>query len=240
MSQLAYIIALTFGAGLCMPIGALLARVEHIGPNWLEQEFRHFMVAFGGGLLLGAVFDVLLPEGLARLDHSVAGILIFLAGGLLFFLVERRMGLAQREAPQMLGMLLDYIPESLALGGLAAGNPRLALLLAVVIGLQNVPEGFNSYRELEAEQPSSGGKVLRMMFLLTLIGPLMGLGAYYFLDAHPAVLGGIMLAAAGGLMYLIFQDIAPASRLERHWAPPLGAVAGFGVTLLSDLLLGQL
>lgn len=36
---------------------------------------------------------------------------------------------------------------------------------------------------------------------------------------------------------LIFQDIAPQSRLEKHWAPPLGAVLGFCLALFSQMLL---
>lgn len=42
---------------------------------------------------------------------------------------------------------------------------------------------------------------------------------------------------AVGILYLTFQDIAPQSRLERHWAPPLGAVLGFALALVGQLLL---
>ena len=45
-----------------------------------------------------------------------------------------------------------------------------------------------------------------------------------------------MLAASGGILYLIFQDIAPMSRLQRHRAPPLGAVLGFCVALVGQRL----
>ena len=44
-------------------------------------------------------------------------------------------------------MLLDYVPESLALGGAFAIGAESAPLLAIVMGLQNLPEGFNGYRE---------------------------------------------------------------------------------------------
>jgi ZIP family zinc transporter len=50
------------------------------------------------------------------------------------------------------------------------------------------------------------------------------------------MLGGIMLFSAGGILYLIFQDVAPQSRLERHWGPALGAVLGFGVGMLGQML----
>lgn len=46
-----------------------------------------------------------------------------------------------------------------------------------------------------------------------------------------------MLLAAGGILYPLFQDIAPMSRLRRHWFRPLGAVFGFALALLGQLLL---
>jgi ZIP family zinc transporter len=46
-----------------------------------------------------------------------------------------------------------------------------------------------------------------------------------------------MSFAAGGILYLVFQDIAPQSKMQRHWAPPLGAVLGFAVGMVSNQLL---
>jgi len=37
----------------------------------------------------------------------------------------------------------------------------------------------------------------------------------------------LWFVAAGGILYSIFQDLAPKVRLEKHWAPALGAVLGF-------------
>ncbi len=192
------------------------------------------MIAFGGGLLLGAVVEVLLPEGMARLESSTVAVAFFMAGGVMFFVVERTMGRQRREAPQLLGMLIDYIPESIALGGLVVSDPPLAVLLALIIGMQNIPEGFNAYRELISLKAARSWEVLRFMLLLSLIGPVAGVSAHFLLADLPKVLGVIMLMAAGGIMYLMFQDIAPQSRLRHHWAPPLGAVAGFSVTLLAS------
>ena len=55
--------------------------------------------------------------------------------------------------------------------------------------------------------------------------------------AIPQLIGAIMLFASGGIVYLTFQDIAPQSVLDRHWAPALGAVAGFLVGLIGSLLI---
>jgi ZIP family zinc transporter len=46
-----------------------------------------------------------------------------------------------------------------------------------------------------------------------------------------------MIFAAGGILYLTFQDIAPQAKLQKHWGPPLGAVAGFLLGLIGQLLI---
>lgn len=230
------IVILSGAAGVCIPLGGLIASFERIHPNWLEREFRHFVIAFGGGILLGAVAIVLVPEGVAGMNDSAIAIVVILAGGGAFFLIERALGLRRRETPQLMGMLLDYVPEAIALGGLVASRSPIAPLLALLIGLQNLPEGFNSYREIICTKQCSPKKTLSFMGKLVIIGPVAGIAGYYFLSEYQAVLSAIMLFASGGILYLIFQDIAPQSRLNKHWMPPLGAVVGFCVALFSKMM----
>lgn len=54
------------------------------------------------------------------------------------------------------------------------------------------------------------------MWSLVAIGPVAGLLGYFLLSDYPTGLGAIMLFAAGGILYLTFQDIAPQSRLNHH------------------------
>ena len=236
MHEILTIMLLAGAAGVCIPLGGLIASIERIHPRWLEKEFRHFVIAFGGGILLGAVAIVLVPEGVDGMNGSVVAIPISLAGGVAFFLIERALGLRRRETPQLMGMLLDYVPEAIALGGLVASGSPVAPLLALLIGLQNLPEGFNSYREIICTRECSPKKTLSFMGKLVFIGPIAGITGYYFLSEYQAVLSAIMLFASGGILYLIFQDIAPQSRLNKHWMPPLGAVVGFCVALFSKMM----
>lgn len=236
VSPLTSIVVYTALAGACIPLGGLLGSLTRIHPRWLENEFRHFVIALGGGVLLGAVALVLVPEGTTALPDTMAALSAFVAGGCACFLFERWLGLRRREAPQLTSMLLDYLPETLALGGAAALGGASAPVLALLIGLQNLPEGFNSYRELNRDRRTFNPRVLWTMLALVPLGPLLGLAGYYLLADHPAWLGGIMLFSAGGILYLVFQDIAPQARLRRHWAPPLGAVLGFALAILGQLV----
>lgn len=236
MDRIVELVLWTTLAGACIPAGAALARIRHICPRWLEEEFRHFVIAFGGGVLVGAVALVLIPEGVARVPEPLVTAVLLLAGGVAFMALDCYQARRGHPTPQFIAMAADFLPESLALGGMFAINSEGAVLLAVLIGLQNLPEGFNAWRELATEKVAPGSAFGKMI-ILALLGPVCGLVGWFWLADQETVLGSIMLLAAGGILYLTFQDIAPQARLERHWAPPLGAVVGFALALVGDLLL---
>ncbi|MFC1883520.1 ZIP family metal transporter [Thermodesulfobacteriota bacterium] len=234
MDEITRIILYTLCAGACIPLGGILANFERIRPGWLENELRHSIIAFGGGILFAAVALVLVPEGTEYVNHSILSVIILLGGGICFFALEKFLGTRRREKPQFTAMLLDYIPESLALGGAFAIGAPSAPLLALFIGLQNIPEGFNAYRELRSAKQPGKKSILLFMLLLVPIGPIIAvLGCKYFSN-NVLLLGATMLFASGGILYLIFQDIAPQSHMRRHWAPPLGAVLGFCIGMLGN------
>lgn len=236
MSPLLQLLLLTTLAGLAIPAGGLLAAIEKIHPNWLEDEFRHSVLAFGGGVLLAAVALVLVPEGVQHLTVPLTALAVA-AGGIAFMAFDRVLAASRSSAAQLVAMLLDFVPESLAMGAAFANGNSVGLLLALLIAVQNLPEGFNAYRELVASSGMTRRKVLVGFLLLVPLGPLSGLGGYLLLADHPQVLGGIMLFASGGILYLIFQDIAPAARLEQRQLPALGAVFGFLFGLVGQMLL---
>jgi ZIP family zinc transporter len=227
----------TTASGSCIFVGGLIGRVERIRPLWLEQELRHTIIAFGGGILIAAIAFVLVPEGQEYFNSPMWGAAIFLMGGLVFMQVERYLSAKQRDLPQTLALLLDFVPESLVMGGLFALGSPSAPLLAVFIGLQNLPEGFNAYREILAVAGDRARRTLSIMFVMILPGPAAGILGWYIAPALPEFVGATMLFASGGILYLLFQDIAPQSRLERHWAPTLGAVLGFCLAMVADLLM---
>jgi ZIP family zinc transporter len=234
-----HVVALIYAAlaGATIPLGALLARYEHIRPDWLETEFRHAVMAFGGGVLLAAVALVLVPEG-EKLVAPATVLVAFGAGGLVFFALDVAIARRGGAGAQMLAMVMDYLPESMALGAMLATGAPAALLLVLLIALQNLPEGFNAYRELNESDGLAPRTILLGFTAMVALGPLAALIGYFWLSGQQGVLGAIMLFAAGGILYLTFQDVAPQAALQRHWAPSLGAVAGFLLGLFGDVALG--
>lgn len=220
------ILLLTLMAGLAMPLGAVIASVERIHPRWLETEVRHSVIAFGGGALLAAVALVLVPEGTRNLPLP-AIVACFSAGGIAFMGMDMWLSANDTPASQLVAMLSDFVPEALALGATFSVSSEGGVLLAGIIALQSVPEGFNSYRELKRVTHYRNRQIVGGFALMALLGPAAGAGGYFLLSDAPQVVSGIMLFAAGGILYLIFQDIAPQAKLKKHWAPALGALAGF-------------
>jgi len=236
MNPFISMLLLTTASGACILVGGLLARVERIRPLWLEQELRHTIIAFGGGVLIAAIAFVLVPEGRVYFDAPIWGGALFVAGGVVFMLAERYLSAKSHQYPQTLAMLLDFIPESLAMGGMFALGAPSAPVLAILIGLQNLPEGFNAYREILTEADYRVNRTLHIMMIMILAGPLSGVLGWHVATTTPELVGATMLFASGGILYLVFQDIAPQSHLEQRWAPALGAVLGFCFAMLAEVI----
>lgn len=237
MSDVIQIVALTLIAGIAMPLGAAFAAVERINPNWLETEVRHGVIAFGGGALLSAVALVLVPEGVADLSILTVAV-CFTAGGALFMALDIWLAANKTPLNQLAAMLSDFIPEAIALGATFMVSSEAGLLLAGIIALQNLPEGFNAYREISESTEYSRGRIVGAFTLMAFLGPVAGLIGYFFLAGFADLVSGIMVFAAGGILYIIFQDIAPQAKLKNHWAPPLGAVGGFLLGVIGHMMVG--
>ena len=229
--HLLLVILSTLLAGLAMPLGAFISSFSAVSS---KNELRHTIMAFGGGALLSAIALVLVPEGVVGFGPlSAAGLLVL--GGLLFMALDIWLARSNTPASQLAAMLADFIPESVALGAAFATGSENAFLLALLIGLQNLPEGFNAYLELRSDAVVRGAKIILIFIAMSLLGPIAGSIGYLYLTDYPQWVSGIMLVASGGILYSVFQDIAPKVRLETHWLPPMGAVLGFMLGLVGSM-----
>ena len=225
-------------AGIAIPLGAFLAKNERIFPKWLDREFRHAVIAFGGGALLAAVALVLVPEGIRSVGH--AGFIGFwlLLGGTVFCILDYVASRSSGSIANLIAMLADFVPESIALGAGFASGQSTGMVLAILIALQNFPEGFNSYRELRSSKTKHSKRaVWSILWGSVFLGPLAGVCGYWFIPADSATLGAISLFASGGILYLVFQDIAPQAALKNRFAPALGSVLGFSLGAVGQAIL---
>ena len=236
MNDLVILVGLTLVAGLAMPLGAFLASIGKFKSRLFEAEFSHSIMAFGGGALLSAVALVLVPYGIGKLDPLIASTCL-LAGGLIFMMLDIYLIRLETPDSQLVAMLLDFIPESIALGTAFAIGSTDAVLLAALITLQNIPEGFNAYRELNSSYNFGPNKIMAIFFLMAFLGPISGVSSYLWMQDQEIAIAVIVIVASGGILYSVFQDIAPRVKLAKHWAPPMGAVLGFMLGMIGVMVI---
>jgi len=228
------IILYSFVSGITILIGATGAQVLRIKNIKIKEEINHGTIAFGGGVLIAAVAFALIPRAIEKLSLLWL-IIIFLAGTFSFFAIDKSITSKGGSLAQVMAMLMDFIPEAIALGAAFAHDIHFGLLLALFIGLQNLPEGFNSYGELLNRY--SVKKSFLILLPLSFLGVIAALFGNYYLSDNPEIVAATMLFAGGGIIYLMFQDIAPLSKMENVRAPALGASFGFLIGMVGEKLL---
>ena len=227
-----HVILLSALAGLAAFAGALLGCLEERRATLFSDKFCRGIIAFGGGALIGAVGLVLVPDGLEKQPLWLATA-TFLIGGIIFLCLDRYLQKRGTPVSQLIALMLDFVPEALVLGAVISANYQMALFLAIIIGAQNLPEGFNAYREIRR---SHGGFLVQHVLLImagaVIVGPIAALAGYGLFEMDSMILGSIMTFCAGGILYLVFEDVAPAAHEDGSWYPAFGAVAGFTVALV--------
>jgi len=164
----------------------------------------------------------------------------FVGGSIAFsvadMIAERKRG----EAGILLGIGLDSIPESLAVGASIASGAALAV--AILIGIQNVQEGIASFKELTSGKKSFGGskkKALMAIGAVSVIPIFLGLLGLFFFQGMEAPIAVTLAVAAGGIFYMLFYDMIPKAHKEKKFSPTFGAVIGFIVGFSIIRLIGQ-
>ena len=112
MTDLHRIILYSFFSGSTVFLGGMLAYHfgEHVKSGLLKVEIIHSTIAFGGGILFAAVALVLVPEGMQALTLPWI-VLSFAAGAVAFFFIDRYLQKRGGTISQLLGMMLDFVPE---------------------------------------------------------------------------------------------------------------------------------
>ena len=223
-------------AGITVFIGGLLALLfnHQIQKSSVKYEITHGMMSFGAGIILSAVTLVLIPKGLKEL--SLLGLVSSFSAGALFFVwLDQRLAKKSSQSATLMAMLMDFIPESIALGAVFAIEPKMATLLAVFIGLQNLPEAFNSFRDM-VQSGFSEKQTLAVFFVFSFFGIAGALLGHLVLRGYPDLTAHLMTFASGGILYLLVQDIIPNSKLEKNYLTSLGATLGFLLGIVGQKL----
>ena len=223
---------LTALVGLAAFLGALFGHWNAARGNAVGGKGKRAIAAFGGGAMIGAVGLLLLPHGLKAepIALAVGG---FVAGGLVFAGIDHLLRGHDHPVSDLVALNLDFLPEAIVIGAVATSEPMTALVIAVIVGLQNLPDGFDAYNDIcQSHEDFLRHHVLLVMALAIVMGPLAGLAGLALFETGGIGLALVVAFGAGGIVYLVFEDVAPEARVEGEWKPAYGAVAGFAVALV--------
>ena len=217
------VVAICAFAGGTSLAGGLIAKFI----NFSDKQVL-FFTAFGAGILISAAIFAMVIEAEKALGTFMT-LIAFVAGSVVFTLADV---VAERKgggAGILLGIGLDSIPESLAIGASVAGGA--GFVIALLIGIQNVPEGIASFREMTSGKTTafrgSKGKALIAIGIVSVIPIILGLIGLFLLQGMQIVIALTLAVSAGGIFYMLFYDMIPKAHKDRKWLPTFGAVLGF-------------
>jgi zinc transporter, ZIP family len=182
ISNVITVIAITAFAGCTSFVGALISHKVQLSESTILT-----LTAFGAGLLISAAIFQMVLE--AEKDIGLVLTMIAFALGAVIFTVADH--IAEKKGGGvgiLLGIGLDSIPESLAIGAsiaAAAAGPIIAL--AVIIGIQNIPEGIASYKEMMTGKTAFNNnpkKALGAIGVVSVVPIILGLVGLFYLKGY--------------------------------------------------------
>src|SRR5919108_5641808 len=216
------VIAITSFAGGTTFLGIYISKRT----NFTEDHVLA-LTAFGAGILISAAIFSMVIEA-EKTIGVMATLFAFIGGAIVFTIADIIAEKKGGGAAILLGIGLDSIPESLAIGAAVASGPYLALSL--LIGIQNVSEGIASYREMMTGKTAFSDnpkKVFAATGIISIIPVILGLVGLFYLQGMTYIIGLILALSAGGIFYMLHYDMIPKAHKERKWLPTFGAVLGF-------------
>ncbi len=238
---------LTAAAGLSTTVGSLMGLVvRRPGPR-----FMSFVLGLSAGVMIMVSFVELLQGSIEYIGFLPAN-MGFFAGILTMFLIDhlvpheyigqRDFGLVESNSKLLraglliaLGIGIHNFPEGMATFAGALQDVRLGAAIAAAIAIHNIPEGLAISAPVYAATQSRG-KAFLWSFLSGVAEPIgAAIAAVILLPfLTPTVLGWILAAVAGIMVFISLDELVPLSRsLGQEHVPIMGIVVGMVVMVLS-------
>ncbi len=206
------------------------------------------VMGFGSGALISAVSFELVEDAL---DDGGTTLLTagLVAGALVYFvadlLVDRAGGADRKRTSARstgsgkaiaIGAALDGIPESIILGVSLVGGGQVSLAFFAAVIISNLPEGVASAASfIRAGEPSR--TILRAFTLIAVAsGVAAALGYALFDTFPPSGIATVKAFAAGALLTMVMDSMAPEAFRDAGPVSGLAAVAGFELAFLLSTL----
>ena len=223
----------------------------------MNQKVQKMIVGFATGVMIAAsVWSLILPAvDMAENQGTIAWIppaVGFLLGvGFLLITNFFAENIEKKQDGKTLNMLLfsvtlHNIPEGMAVGvcfaGFLSGNAGIdlleAMLLAIGIAIQNIPEGAIISMPLKME--GNNKKEAFMYGVLSgIVEPISAFATILLLNIIVPLLPYLLSFAAGAMIYVVIEELVPEIHTgNKSKLGVIGVTIGFIVMMVLDIALG--
>jgi ZIP family zinc transporter len=241
-------------------VGALLVARY---PKLTEPRWLGLVMAFGAGALISAVTTDLVVPAYHEAGRAASGLGLLIGAVGYYGLTQWLDRRAEREDPEepveaaeeragdealptgadataarnlTVGMVLDGIPESIAVGLTLLGGASVSFALVGAVFLSNLPEAIGVASALLAGGISLRNVLLRFGAIVG-VGFLAGLVGYAVLDVTDAdAIAVIQTVAAGAMVVVVVNEMVPIAVRGAGRRAGLAAAAGFAVAAFLSTL----
>ena len=126
-----------------------------------------------------------------------------------------------------LGILLDGIPESLVIGSSLIHHSHVSFSLIAGLFLSNYPEALSSSVGMRQQGMSFARVLLMWTSLMVLTGIGAALGSVFFVGAGPHAFALVEGIAAGAMLTMIAQTMAPEAYMKAGPVVGMSTLMGF-------------
>lgn len=254
MENILYSIAGIFIPFIGTSLGSSLVFFLKKGMN---EKFQKIIVGFASGVMIAAsIWSLIIPavemaEEQGRIAWIPAAVGLIL--GVLFLILVNKIAerIEQQEDGKKLNMLtfsvtLHNIPEGMAVGvcfaGFLAGNSGIALVeamvLAIGIAIQNIPEGAIISLPLKM-QGESKKKAFITGVLSGIVEPISAIITVLLINMVVPLLPYLLSFAAGAMIYVVVEELIPEMHSgEKSMLGVIGVTIGFVIMMVLDIALG--
>ncbi len=229
------LLGLIAGLGTCL--GALLVTMcGRLRPGAIS-----LLLGFASGVMMAVIIFDLLPSSLLYGGPRIA-LAGFLGGIGLMLTLD--VALNSLSAPSLkgsgyikmgyliaIGIALHDFPEGLAIAAGFAAADKFGPLLVLAIGIHNIPEGMATAAPLRYGGMSVK-RVLALNALISLVTPLGVFAGLLLVEASRSFIGLLLAFAAGAMIYIVLNELAPESRRNNKYLAYAGMVTGLALILV--------
>lgn len=237
--------------GTCLGSFFVFFLKKEISPN-----FQKIMTGFASGVMIAAsIWSLIIPSvEMAESSYKmvwIPAVVGLLLGVIFLIFVNRISNRIQNSSGKGINMLmfsvtLHNIPEGMAVGvcfaSVLSGNVGVSLLSAIILALgiaiQNIPEGAIISMPMNLNGDSKK-KAFFTGVMSGIVEPIAALITIALINVIVPLLPYLLAFAAGAMIYVVFEELVPEMHDgNRSFWGIISVIIGFSVMMILDITLG--